>query len=110
MKNRYSKLTRAAAISQRTASQAAFHFIVNRIMLYGIQTQVLTDNRTQVVSKFLELLCAFFGTKHLKTTPYHPQTNRQAESFNKEIITSLRHYFAEQQGDWYLYVQALRYS
>lgn len=68
-------------------------------MPYGVGTHVLTNNRAQIISKLFESLCAFVGTKHLRTAMYHSQTNRQAELISMKIIPRLRHYVAKHQRD-----------
>lgn len=52
---------------------------------YRISDCVLTDNGTKFISMFFDHLCPFLQIKHLVTTEYHRQTNRNAERFN-EII------------------------
>jgi hypothetical protein len=44
------------------------------------------------------------------TTAYHPQTNGQAERFNRTIINSLRGYVTERQGDWDEYTAAITFG
>lgn len=79
-------------MSKTTASHIAAFAMDNWTIPYGIPTNVLTDSRTQFVSKFFQFLCAFLGRKRLTTTAYHLQTNRQAEPFNKRLIARLPNY------------------
>ena len=110
MTDRYSKLTRAVPSTKTTAPQVALIFLDNWVIPYGIPSYVLTDNGPQFTSKFFACLCAFLGSKLLNTTAYHPQTNGQAERFNRTIVARMRHYVNEHQTDWDDYVQPLTYG
>lgn len=60
---------------------------------------ILTDNGTQIVSKFFATMCPLLGIRHLESTAYHPQTNCQAERVKKTILLCFRHYDAEHQKE-----------
>lgn len=42
---------------------------------------LVTDNGRQLSSELFEKYCDTYGIMHLKTAPYHPQSNGQAERF-----------------------------
>lgn len=66
-------------------------------------------NGTKFINKFFESLCAFLGTKCLKTTAYHLQWTREAECLKEMIIARLRHYVAENQRDWDIFMWPMTY-
>lgn len=112
MTDRYSKWTRAVPASKTTLSPIASISKDKGTTLYGIPAHVLTNNETQFVSKFYQSLWDFLGTKYQMTTAYNPQTNGQAERFDKMITATLQHYQSEHQRDWNIfniYVQPLTY-
>lgn len=80
------------------------------IIHYNIPTFLVTDSDTNAFRKLIGTRCNFFGLKHLTTTPYHPQTNGQAERLNRILIARLRHYVAEHQHDWDIFMQPLAYT
>ncbi|XP_055605734.1 uncharacterized protein K02A2.6-like [Uranotaenia lowii] len=47
----------------------------------GVPETIVTDNGTQFTSEKFAALCNFNGIQHLRTAPYHPQSNGQAERF-----------------------------
>lgn len=55
------------------------HLLDKWAIPYRIPANVLTDNGTQSVSKFLETMCNFLALKHLKTPAPQPKSNGQAE-------------------------------
>lgn len=66
---RYFKLTRVVPTAKMTVRQVVKEFPVQRLILYGIQTYVLTDNWIKFASKLLATLCALPGVKCLASTP-----------------------------------------
>lgn len=107
MADRYSRLTRAVLTAKRNATQIANIFLDHRIIPFGIQNYVLTDNGAQFVIKFFATTCGDLGIKHSTTAAYHPQTNAQVERYNEKIVTRLRHYIADHQRDRDVFVQPL---
>lgn len=85
-------------------------FVDNSVILYGIQTYLLTDKGTQFVSKLLAAVTRRLGTKHLKMITYYPQINGQVERINRTSFTRFQHYEAEQQTYWDQYLLQLTYS
>lgn len=106
MMDRYSELIIAVPTSKMTASNIESRFMSNRIRPNSILALVLTENRSQLVSKFYQWLCTFLRTKHLTTMSYHRKTNRLAERFKRGIIARLRQYVSEQQRPWDLFCTA----
>lgn len=56
--------------------------ILNR---YGVPRTIISDKGTHFYNRTLKALFVQFGVTHKVSTAYHPQTNGQAESSNKEI-------------------------
>lgn len=69
-------------------------------------------NGLQIVRKFFEALCMLLRVNYLMTTTYHFQIDGQAEHYNQTILSRSRsrHYLAENQRDWDLFVQPLTYA
>ena len=68
------------------------------------------DNGPQMTSKFLLEVFRTIGMKVKFTTTYRPQTNGQAERFNRTILSALRRYTSDHPRDWDMYTDALTYS
>ena len=108
--DRFSKLTRAIPLGSTTASSVAKAFLEHWVYVYGVPNYLLTDNGPQFAAKFFDTVCGMLGVKHFFTTAYHPQTNGQAERFNKTILDRIRHYVVEHQADWDKFIQPLAYA
>jgi len=58
-------------------------------MVYGART-LLSDRGSCFRSKLVKSLCSLLNVKQIYTSSRHPQTNSRAESYNKNILNSLR--------------------
>ena len=56
---------------------------------YGQLEKILLDQGRNFESELITELCRLTGTKKLRTSPYHPQTNGQCERFNSALINML---------------------
>lgn len=79
MTNRYTKSSRAVPTSKTTPSPIVSLFRDSWLIPHVIPKYVLTDNKTQFISKFLKFLCAFLGLIHLTTSAYHQEAYVQAK-------------------------------
>lgn len=59
---------------------------------------ILTDDGTQIASRYLATLSPHLGSENLTTTTYHPQTNRHVDLYNKLVVMRLHHYIADHRG------------
>jgi len=58
-------------------------------MQYGAKT-LLSDRGSAFRSKLVQELCKLLNVKQIYTSSRHPQTNSRAESFNRNVLNSLR--------------------
>ena len=108
--DRFSKLKVAIPLRTITAAVVADAFLSHWVFKYGAPKYLLTDNGKQFAAKFFDSVCGLLGVRHYFTAFYHPQTNGQTERFNKTIMERLRHFAADHQTDWDLYIQPLTYA
>ena len=110
MTDRYSKLTRTVPLRKITAETVAQAFITHWVFVYGAPVKLLSDNGSQFTSRFFLAVCKILSIESVFTTAYHPQTNGQVERFNRTLVSTLRHYLADNQRDWDQYTDALTYG
>ena len=72
----------------------------NFIVHYGLPEKILLDQGRTFVSELIVDLCKLMGTKKLRTSPYHTQTNGQCERFNSNLISMLGMMPPECKSDW----------
>ena len=66
----------------------------------GIPAEILTNQGTNFTSQLLTKVYQLLGIKPIRTTPYHPQTDRLVERFNSTLKLMLRKAVNEEGKDW----------
>ncbi|XP_020981459.1 uncharacterized protein LOC107493590 [Arachis duranensis] len=67
---------------------------------FGVPRALISDGGTHFCNKQLEALLLRYGVKHKVATPYHPQTNGQAEISNRELKWILEKTVGSSRKDW----------
>lgn len=65
----------------------------------GIPSQILTDQGSVFTSKLVKQLCDILGIKHIRSSPYHPESNGCLERWHATLKSALRKY-PEKYTDW----------
>ena len=60
------------------------------IRLHGVSKMIISDREAQFVARFWEQLQASLGTKLIRSSAYHPQTDGQTERVNQILEDMLR--------------------
>jgi len=64
---------------------------MNRILsLHGVPKTIISDRGTQFIARFWEQLHASLGTRLIRSSAYHPQTDGQTERINQILEDMLR--------------------
>ena len=79
---KYMELVAIYNKEENTVAEAIFEKWFCR---HGIPMEIVTDGGKEFCAMVLEALMTYMGAMHLKTAPYHPQCNSQAEVANKTI-------------------------
>ena len=98
--DRFTKLTKTESLRTITSLSVAKAFCQCWIFNYGIPKTVLTDNGSQFTAGFFRTVCRILGIHKVFTTEYHPQTNGQAERYNRTLLAALRNFVSDSQRDW----------
>nr|KYP31646.1 Retrovirus-related Pol polyprotein from transposon 17.6 [Cajanus cajan] len=86
-----------ACISAHRVQKFLWRNIITR---FGIPHSLVTDNGLQFTDRKLNEFLTGLGIQHKVTSVEHPQTNDQAESANKVILTELKKWLGEAKGAW----------
>ena len=66
----------------------------------GIPDEILTDQGSNFMLNLLQEIYLMLNISHLRTSPYHPQTDGQTERFNGTLKSMIRKFTASNQKDW----------
>ena len=113
MTDAFTKLVRLAPIPDKEADTVARTFLDKYIYVHGVPLKVLTDGGLEFCNELQAALLKSLQIKHSITTPHHPQTNAQAEIFNKTMANFLKKAIEDAKAstlDWELYLGPLMFS
>ena len=89
MTDAFSKFTELAAICDKEADTVAKAFFERWICRYRVPAMIVSDRGKEFLNDTMKKLCEFMGMDHNPTSSYHPQSNAQAETYNKTMIRYL---------------------
>ena len=96
---RFNKLSQVVAMKKTTAAIVAAEFCIHWLYKYGAPKETLNDNVSQFASKFLQETCQVLGISNAFTSAYLPQTNGQAERYNRTLTAMMRCFVYDNPGD-----------
>ncbi|XP_062542494.1 uncharacterized protein K02A2.6-like [Armigeres subalbatus] len=67
--------------STTTTSKASIGFLKSTFTRFGLPSTIVSDNGPQFASDEFDTFCKTNGITHIRTAPYHPQSNGQAEPY-----------------------------
>jgi hypothetical protein len=100
----------AKAVPSADAATAARFLYDDIAMSYGIPESILTDQGTHFINKLHSQLTKILEVRHLRTTPYHPQTNGMTERFNGTLCGAIAKLAEQHQADWDLFIPAVLFA
>ncbi|RDY12514.1 gag-pol, partial [Mucuna pruriens] len=68
--------------------------------IFGVPKALISDQGTYFCNRAISSLLEKYGVVHRIAIPYHPQTNDQAEVFNREIKKILLKMVNPNKKDW----------
>jgi hypothetical protein len=93
-----------------TAPQVARLYFDHVWRLHGCSQKIISDRDPRFMSAFYQTVFKLMGTTLAPSTPYHPQTDGQAENTNKTMEQILRAYVDPRQTDWDLYLTPVEFA
>ncbi len=77
---------------------------------FGPPDILISDQGTNLNGWLSKDLYAYWGIKHIRTTPYHPQSNGQVENFNHTLAKALAIQILKYKDLWDKYVYPTTYA
>jgi hypothetical protein len=77
-------------LQYQTAEKIAESFVNNVILIYGIPSEIVTDQGTNFMSNVYKCICKLFKIEKIFTTAYHPESNGALERKHKTLVNYLR--------------------
>jgi hypothetical protein len=110
--DRFSKMVHLVAMdfTNSTAPQVARLYFDNVWRLHGLSQKIISDRDPRFMSAFWQEIFRLSGTLLAPGTPYHPQTDGQAENTNRTMEQILRAYVDPRQTDWDRHLSAVEFS
>ena len=93
---RYPEAIPLKNIDAETTSEAVAEVFTR----FGIPREVLTDQGSNFMAELLGEVFRLLDISHIKTSPYHPQTDGLVERFNGTLKTMLRKFVQEHPNEW----------
>ncbi|XP_018396914.1 PREDICTED: uncharacterized protein LOC108775129 [Cyphomyrmex costatus] len=88
--DRFSRWPEVFPLEDQEAETVARAFYSGWIARFGVPLRVTTDRGRQFESRLFQQLNELTGTKHLKTTAYHPQANGIVERFHRQLKAAIK--------------------
>ena len=94
------------------ATETARLFVDNVWKHHGLPLDVVSDRGSVFVGTFFSELLRILGTRHKRSTAFHPQTDGQTERVNRVLEDMIRHYVMGMDGhlDWDLHLSAAEFA
>jgi len=113
MTDAFTKFTVLRTIPNKLAETTATTFLEAWVYTFGVPRTVITDQGNEFKGVFDATLLVTLKSKHISTTPYHPQSNGQVEVFNRTMAHYLRTMIDDCHTDtldWEAYIMPLQFA
>ena len=85
---------------QNKAKDVAEAIVENWVLQFGVPYVLQKDHGKNFTSEVNAEMCELLKTDKSRTSPYHPEENRQVERFNRSMADKPSKYCADCPGDW----------
>ena len=95
------------AVPNKTANAVAKLLLEHFIPRHGCPKYILSDNGTEYCNSVISLITQKLKIGHLRTSPYHAQTNGKTERFHRYLNDALAKYINRDFRNWDTYIPSV---
>jgi hypothetical protein len=106
----FSKWVVAIPLPSQTAQVTAEALYEHYICIYGIPIRILSDQGSHFNNQLMSAFTKLLGCQHIKSTPYHPQTNGAIERFNSTFERQLAKLTDHDVNDWDMHLKSIVFA
>ena len=110
MTDYFTKWSEAVPIRNKRASTVADALYKYWYCVYGIPTEIRSDQGKEFTNTLLQRLHTRLQVRHCVTTTYYPQANGQVERFNRTLVNSISHYVDQNLATWDSYLPSVLFA
>ena len=106
----FTKWVVAVPLPNQTAQATAEALDEHYICIYGVPLRILSDQGYHFNNELIAAFTQLLGCHHIKSTPYHPQTNGTIERFNATFERRLAKLTDQQINDWDIHLKSITFA
>jgi hypothetical protein len=100
MSDHFTKWVVAVPLANQRADTVAKAFVDEVVTRHCVPRKILTDQGRNFEAELMRQVFYLLGVEKLRTSPYHPQTDRQVERLNRTLKGILTAYVNKDHTDW----------
>lgn len=93
-----------------TALRAAKVITEEVCLKFNIPKTIVSDNGPAFIAETFKQMTKLLEIKHVKVTPYHPQSNGGIERYHRTLGQYIRSYVQKQKSAWHKYIPYFTFS
>ena len=95
------KWTEAFPMKNKCADTVADILVENIILRFGMPLVIHSDQGREFENGLMKSLCALLGCTKTRTAPYHPESDRMIERFNRTCLMMLSMFVNDRRDNWH---------
>ncbi|CAF4146871.1 unnamed protein product, partial [Rotaria sp. Silwood2] len=106
----FTKWVIAIPLTNQTAQTTAEALYEHYICIYGVPSTILSDQGPHFNNQLMTAFTQLLGCHHIKSTPYHPQTNGAIERFNSTFERQVAKLTDQCINNWDLHLKSITFA
>ena len=103
----FTRYIQAFVTKNHTARTTARVLYNNYFSVFGFPQCLMSDQGIEICGNVIAAMCSLLGVKKIRTTPYHPQTNRSAERLHQTLQHMIGKLDPEKRKKWLTHIGSI---